>query len=112
MTTLEELSAAIDRLEYLALARAENANDRNDARSAAERAHAAIDALPGLIEMGRDYAKLNEPDGVLLNMMRGTIPKVSANSLHKLYTEDELINAARNVFSARIADHDAALKGT
>ena len=49
MTTLDELNAAIDRLEYLALARAENANDRNDARSAAERAHAAINALPGLL---------------------------------------------------------------
>jgi hypothetical protein len=69
----------------------------------------AINALPGLIEMARDYAKLNEPDGVLINMMRGTIPKVSATSLHKLYTKDELINAA---FTARIADHDAALKGT
>jgi hypothetical protein len=49
MTTLDELNAAIDRLEYLALARAENANDRDDARSAAERAHAAINALPGLL---------------------------------------------------------------
>ena len=58
MTTLEELNAAIDRLEYLALARAENANDRNDARSAAERAHAAINALPGLLESARRVERL------------------------------------------------------
>jgi hypothetical protein len=58
MTTLDELNAAIDRLEYLALARAENANDRNDARSAAERAHAAINALPGLIESAKENAIL------------------------------------------------------
>ena len=58
MTTLDELNAAIDRLEYLALARAENANDRNDARSAAERAHAAINALPGLIESARRVEEL------------------------------------------------------
>ncbi len=58
-------------------------------------------ALPELVAMGKDYAKLNEPDGVLINMMRGTIPKVGAASLHKLYTEDELLAAARS----------AALKG-
>jgi hypothetical protein len=58
MNTLEELNAAIDRLEYLALARAENANDRNDARSAAERAHAAINALQGLLESARRVERL------------------------------------------------------
>jgi hypothetical protein len=108
----DAISIGADGLAYIYLPIGKTHNEQAGALNDAALIVAAINALPALLEMGRDYAKLNEPDGVLLNMMRGTIPKVSANSLHKLYTEDELINAARNVFSARIADHDAALKGT
>lgn len=64
---------------------------------------AAVNALPELLAVKADMAKLNEPDGVLINMMRGTIPKVPSTSLHKLYTEDELIDAAKAVFRARAA---------
>ncbi|CAB4140910.1 hypothetical protein UFOVP399_16 [uncultured Caudovirales phage] len=68
-----------------------------------ERLRAAVNALSERLAVKADMAKLNEPDGVLINMMRGTIPKVPSTSLHKLYTEDELIDAAKAVFRARAA---------
>ena len=69
---------------------------------------AAINALPGLIEMARDYAKLNEPDGVLINMMRGAIPKVSANSLHKLYNAAEVSQAFPELRAVKAALEEIA----
>lgn len=110
MTSTEELESQIHaqdcELEYW-FQQAENYAEvqipADDLRAIIARTYAAVNALPELLALRADMAKLNEPDGVLINMMRGTIPKVPATSLHKLYTEDELIDAAKAVFRARAA---------
>lgn len=65
---------------------------------------AAVNALPALLdelealraERDRMREALEDRNTLLLNMMRGTVPKIHAGSLHKLYTEDELLSAARD----------------
>jgi hypothetical protein len=69
---------------------------------------AAVNALPELVAMAKDCAKLNEPDGVLINMMRGTIPKVSANSLHKLYNAAEVSQAFPELRAVKAALEEIA----
>ena len=52
LRALDALTWAVDRLEYLALARAENASDRNDAKSFGARATISIDTLRAALSAG------------------------------------------------------------
>lgn len=108
----DAISIGAGGLSYIYLPIGKTHNEQAAALKDAALIVAAVNALPELIAMARDIAKLQEPDGVLVNMLRGTVPKVPAHSLHKLYTEDELLDAARAVLRARIAatDDSTALK--
>lgn len=67
--------------------------------SAAQWANVTNEAIT---ELNRLLDICSDSNALLVNMMRGSMPKIHAGSLYKLYTEDELRAALR----ALGGDHD------